>query len=145
MRTKKEFELVTKLFNDGLNKVQIYKITNIPRSTIKDWILKTKKPVYDKSSLLDKIIVNDFIYSYILGLYLGDGYINKTDRAYRIRIALDKKYLKLNEYAKKQLQIFFSDNSVGVVNAEGCINLSVYNKELLLLFPQHGIDRKSVV
>ena len=51
-------------------------------------------------------------YSYILGLYLGDGYINKTARTYRLRIALDKKYSQLNSFAKMNLQTLFPSNKI---------------------------------
>lgn len=81
-------------------------------------------------------------YSYILGLYLGDGYINKTARTYRLRIALDKKYSQLNSFAKMNLQTLFPSNKIGIINFKGHINLSVFSNKLPLLFPQHGSGPK---
>jgi hypothetical protein len=38
-------------------------------------------------------------YSYLLGLYLGDGCISRHPRAWRLRIVLDDKYPKLSKAA----------------------------------------------
>ena len=94
MRKKEEFELVCKLYKAGNNKSQIYRKTNIPRGTIKDWLNNPPKCFSENKKneiIKEKIITNKELrksYSYILGMYLGDGYINKCKRSYRLRISL---------------------------------------------------------
>lgn len=151
MRTKEEYELVCKLYCEGYNKSQIEKETGIPRGTVKDW-LKSKPKNFEKieqdSELKKEIINNRNLhkhYSYILGLYLGDGYINKCKRTFRIRIFLDVKYLNLNNFAKESLEKIFVNNNVNVLNSKNksCICLSIYNSNLNELFPQNGKGKKS--
>jgi len=144
MRTKEEFELVTELKQEGKNNSEISRITKIPRGTVKDWINNPPKHFVDKlnkESIKDALIYNKDMhstYSYLLGLYLGDGYINKCERTFRMRIALDKKYGALNEYAKSRMQELFKENKIGIVNYKNHINISVYNSQITELFPQHG-------
>lgn len=143
MRTREEFELVIQLKQKGKNNSEISRITGIPRGTVKDWINNPPKHfVYglNKKSMKDELVENKEMhstYSYLLGLYLGDGYINKCERTFRMRIALDKKYDALNEYAKSKMEEMFVGNKVGVVNYENHINISVYNSQIAELFPQH--------
>jgi LAGLIDADG-like domain len=91
---------------------------------------------------MEELENNNLIYSYILGLYLGDGYINKMKKTYRMRIFLDKKYPTLIEFVKNKLSKLFSKNKIGIVNGIGCVSISVYNNSLPLIFPQHGFGRK---
>jgi hypothetical protein len=144
MRTKEEYILVKKLHSEGYNNTVISNKTGIPRSTIKDWTNNSPKAFSDKKRIFylkKEIIKNKKLhgaYSYLLGLYLGDGYINKCNRTYRMRIALDKKYIELNDFARANMCKIFVNNKVGEINSEGCIYLSVYNNELQEIFPQHG-------
>jgi hypothetical protein len=161
MRTKEEYENVKKLLDEGLNSIEITKLTGLPSSTIRDWrrrppksltgeiryrdIVDCENCIETLTSVKERIIEDETLhstYSYLLGLYLGDGCISTHPRTYRLRIALDKKYDKLNEYAKKALEKIFIKNSVCVVYAEGCINLSVYYRGLPNVFPHTGKGKK---
>lgn len=82
-------------------------------------------------------------YSYILGLYLGDGYINKMKRTYRLRIFNDIKYDSLNKYIIKNLEKLFLKNKVSTAIRQNTVSIGVYNNYLPILFPQHGKGKKS--
>lgn len=141
MKTNEEYQKVCELFSLGYNKSQISKMLNLDRGTVRKWL--NDKPNHLKTpSLFERVKLNSKTYSYILGLYLGDGYINKTDRAYRLRISLDKKYNILNQYANDKLKELFITNSVFIVDNDTWIDLSVYNKNLPMIFPQIGIGKK---
>jgi DNA-binding transcriptional regulator WhiA len=157
MRTKEEYEKVKILLDEGLNPTDIAKITGLPRRTIYDWKVRPPKSLTGNAqagcqnckdsltSVKERIIANETLhsaYSYLLGLYLGDGCISKHPRTYRLRIALDKKYDKLNDYAKEILTKVFINNTIGVVNREGCIHLSVYYSGLPIVFPHTGEGKK---
>lgn len=158
MRTKEEFETVRKLLDEGLNSIEISNITGVPSPTIREWKQKPPKSLTGETDIVgckncketiisvkERVIADENLhsaYSYLLGLYFGDGCISKHPRTYRLRIALDKKYDKLNRYAKKMLEKVFTKHSVGVVNSKGCISLSVYYRGLPNLFPHVGTGKK---
>ncbi len=152
MKTQKEFDLVMRLKKDGSNNSKISRTTGISRSTVVDWIYRppkhfTGKPCnYSSNVDLKGQIISDKTkheaYSYLLGLYLGDGYINKKIRSYMIRFSLDKKYKKLNDFTKEMLKIIFPDNTIGIIDFKNHIDLSIHNINLPSIFPQHGKGMK---
>jgi DNA-binding transcriptional regulator WhiA len=148
MRTENQYQKAINYYNKGLNKTEISKIIDIPRTTISDWI--KKKPNFEKVIInfnpKDYVTSNNLknTYSYILGLYLGDGYINqmKNKRTYRLRIFNDVKYDNLNKYIISELQKLFFNNKVGFVDSKTWLSIYVYSNKLPLLFPQHGSGKK---
>lgn len=144
MRTYNEINNIFKLKESGLNNCQISRELNIPRTTIASILKREPK---------EKIVINPYnyikdnslesAYSYILGLYLGDGYISKTKRTYRLRIFLDSQYNKLNEYLVNQLQQLFPNNKVTIIKSKhNMIILSVYSNNIPDLFPHIGKGKK---
>jgi hypothetical protein len=132
------YNTVLKMYEDGFNKSFIAKNLSLNRSTVNKW-LKEPLKTDNKNLSIENLENKNKVYSYVLGLYLGDGYINKTDRAYRLRIFLDKKYTTLNSFAKSKLSELFEKNKIGITETKSnCVVLSVYNKNLPTLFPQHG-------
>lgn len=81
-------------------------------------------------------------YAYILGMYLGDGYIAKHPRTYRMRITLDTKYPDIVARCQESASLLYSKNKVSLVPKTGCVEVSWYSKSLPKDFPQHGIGRK---
>jgi hypothetical protein len=81
-------------------------------------------------------------YSYLLGLYLGDGYIVKMDRTYRLRIYNTVQYDNLNKYIICELQKMFMKNKVNYVNFKTYLSIYVYSNNLPIFFPQHGSGKK---
>jgi hypothetical protein len=148
MRTKKEYLKAQQLKNQGLNNSEISKILNIPRPTISGWFntkLKLrKKDVYTlnpKNFIIENNLQNT--YSYILGLYLGDGYINKIKNSYRLRIFNTVEYKLLNKFIINQLGLLFPNNKIGYTDFKTYLSICVYsNKSIPFLFPQHGKGRK---
>ena len=86
----------------GMSKNQLAKNHNLTWSTVNSIINnkgKCKRPLVETNlswALTNIVNVNPNLYCYVLGMYLGDGYINEMWRkgVYRIRISLDNKYLK---------------------------------------------------
>jgi len=83
-------------------------------------------------------------YVYILGLYLGDGWISRHRRGvYRLRIALDARYPGIIEDAAAAMQ----DVRGGTVHVrrrpdKNCSDVSAYWRSWPCLLPQHGTGRK---
>lgn len=82
-------------------------------------------------------------YCYVLGMYLGDGYINEAARkgVFRIRITLDNKHPQIIEECRDELSKLLPDNKVSVTHSSkesSCSDVSCYSRLLPIIFPQHG-------
>jgi hypothetical protein len=83
-------------------------------------------------------------YSYLLGLYLGDGHIShySEHRVPNLMITCDESWPGLMDSCEQAMRAVFPDNSVCRVRKTGCRNVKVYSKHLHCLFPQHGPGKK---
>lgn len=150
MRTEKEYSKAIRFKDAGLNNCQISKALNIPRTTINGWI--KFKPNFEKTDNCtfnpeNYIVENNLqnTYSYILGQYLGDGYINKmkNKKTYRLRIFNTVEYKSLNKFIINQLQILFPKNKIGYTDFKTYLSIHVYSNKLIpFLFPQDGKGKK---
>lgn len=87
-------------------------------------------------------------YAYVLGLYLGDGYINLQTPAYgvyKLRITQDVKYQHLVEEHRKALETIFEGNRAAVYHHKNSNAIDVYIHSQLIgvLFPQRGSGPKN--
>ncbi|MFD4610200.1 helix-turn-helix domain-containing protein [Streptomyces sp. NPDC088337] len=83
-------------------------------------------------------------YSYLLGLYLGDGHISHYSghRVPNLMITCSETWAGLMDDCERAMRAVFPDNSVCRVRRTGCRNVKVYSKHLHCMFPQHGPGRK---
>lgn len=147
MRSADEFVEVVKLIAVGLNDCAISRETGIPRPTVRDWRRRPPKRLLLPASSLCGIDHNFAAlpaseYSYLLGLYLGDGDISRSKRVWRLRITLDKKYPAIIDSCRHAIQTVMPGQRTGLVAKKGCVQVSLYSKHWPCLFPQHGPGRK---
>ncbi|MBL1106170.1 helix-turn-helix domain-containing protein [Streptomyces sp. 5-8] len=83
-------------------------------------------------------------YSYLLGLYLGDGHIShySAHRVPNLMVTCGESWPGLLDECELAMRTVFPDNSVCQVRRTGCRNVKVYSKHLECLFPQHGPGKK---
>ncbi len=83
------------------------------------------------------------LYSYLYGLYLGDGcvYLHKKG-VYGLMIALDMKYPKLINEVYESLSTFHNNKVQTRIRYVNCCNLTIYGKYINVLFPKFGIGNK---
>ncbi|MEU1192863.1 helix-turn-helix domain-containing protein [Streptomyces sp. NPDC005859] len=83
-------------------------------------------------------------YSYLLGLYLGDGHIiqNRAMRVPSLSISCADAHPGLMDECERAMRSVFSGNSVCRVRRKGCHEVKLYSKHLWCLFPQHGPGKK---
>ena len=83
-------------------------------------------------------------YSYLLGLYLGDGHIShySEHRVPNLMVTCADSWPGLMDDCEQAMRAVFPDNSVCRVRRTGCRNVKVYSKHLHCLFPQHGPGKK---
>jgi hypothetical protein len=94
--------------------------------------------------LCDDIELDRAAYSYLLGLYLGDGHISHyaQHRVPSLMITCDDAWPGLMDLAEAALRAVFPHNATCRVRSKGCHNVKVYFKHLDCLFPQHGPGKK---
>lgn len=154
-----KYEAVMEMLSTGIKISEIALATGINRSTISNWkqrngrnLIKTVSHDGEGADRYLKTFIGDMNesrrldYSYLLGLYLGDGCIYKLPKTYKLTITLDKKYGALNDYTISAFSRFFEkpayvfDRSLhGRGNA---IDIITHSCTLPVIFPQHGIGRK---
>jgi len=79
-------------------------------------------------------------YSYLLGLYLGDGYVDW--RTNQLVIACDAGYPELIEDCWAAMQLASPGCHIGFYRTLGCIRVVGGSRLWLTAFPQHGPGRK---
>ena len=82
-------------------------------------------------------------YAYLLGLYLGDGFLTRGRRdVYALWLACCDEWPGLLAAAKKAMSAVMPTSSVCSVQHPGCTMVKSYSKHWPCLFPQHGPGRK---
>ncbi|MER7953343.1 helix-turn-helix domain-containing protein [Streptomyces sp. NPDC096030] len=82
-------------------------------------------------------------YSYLLGLYLGDGCISDHPRGgHHLRIACADAWPGLIEACREAIMAVRPEGSVCVLQKQGCVMVTSYGRHWTCLFPQHGPGKK---
>ncbi len=144
MRSAAEFSTVQRLIASGMNDCAISRQTGIPRTTICGW--RRRPPTMrtrDSRCNHDFTSLPAAAYSYLLGLYLGDGCISKHPRAWRLRIVLDAKYPGIIDRCCEAINTVMPGQHAAVLHCVSkCVEVSLYSTHWPCLFPQHGPGKK---
>lgn len=150
MRTRQEVDRVMALRAEGLNAGEIGRLTGIPRGTVRDW-LAGRTPEFGPPDnprrscpvcRADPLSLPRAAYTYLLGLYLGDGCLSTHPRGvYKLRISCADAYPELMRRCEQAITEVLP-NKVGRVERVGCTELYAFSKHWICLFPQHGPGRK---
>jgi hypothetical protein len=150
-RPRKDVEAVRDLLGQELPIAEVARQVGVARATVRDWASKGLDDVV--SARIDRCDgpcdfcyyvrhLTETTYAYLLGLYLGDGYIATHPRGvYKLRIYQDNKYPLLIHQCMIAMR-WVLPNTVGIVQAEGCKEIYSFSKHWPCLFPQHGPGRK---
>lgn len=143
MRTRQEVDRVMALRAEGLNACEIGRRTGIPRGTVRDWLAGRipdfGSPDNPRGSCpvcrADAPRLPQAAYTYLLGLYLGDGCLSAHPRgAYKLRISCANAYPELMRRCEQAITEVLP-NKVGRVRAVGCAELYAFSKHWICLFP----------
>jgi hypothetical protein len=154
VRSRAEVAFVLELVRAEWNDCQIARETGIPRRTILDWRngripdfdrVRTRPSPYARSCAVcggDAMTLPQAPYTYLLGLYLGDGSIAAYPRdVFRLRIVCADAYPGLI----RQCEVAMAEvlpNRVSRTPKIGCTEVAAYSKHWPCLFPQHGPGKK---
>ena len=154
MRSPDEVALVERLAAEGLNPCQVARVSGIPRGTVRDWLVGRGPPgIRDGADCCSRCgharhsrtPLDQPTYSYLLGMYLGDGCISTMPRGvYRLRIACDGEYPSIIEEVAAAIGKIVPVSKVGIQRRKGsgCVEVYSYSKAWPCLFPQHGSGPK---
>jgi Homeodomain-like domain len=154
MRHEREVAQVLAFARQGLNNCEISRRTGIPRETVRDWV-QGRPPRREKAGSAGPRVgctrcggpehafeeLPERAYSYLLGVYLGDGFLARSRRGvYRLRITLDNRYPGIIAESRAAAQAVLPTNQVGVQRrlGQGCSEVYVFSKTLICLSPQHA-------
>jgi hypothetical protein len=153
MRSQADYLSVAELLSRGLSDCAVARATGVPRSTVRDWRREVSPRRRDAASTCERCGHPEHdpnqlpwpSYAYLRGMYLGDGDISRNRRTWRLRITLDLSWPCIMSECTDAMKAIFLQNSVSLYRAhlsKRCAVASVYSKQLVCLFPQHGGGRK---
>jgi hypothetical protein len=140
------------LVRDGLSNAETARRLGVPAGTVGYWLHSDRArrgvaPVGAADRPCPRCDGRDLdtpAYSYLLGLYLGDGYIvqHSAHRSPSLVITCDASWPGLIDAAEAAVRAVFPHNRTCRVRRTGCVDVKVYSNHLPCLFPQHGVGRK---
>jgi hypothetical protein len=131
----------------GWTDLAIARELGIARSTLRAWRAGTDAMMTACPRCWQRarpVIMTPADYAYLLGVYLGDGYIVDTPRTQRLRISCDVAHPSVLAEIGTALERTFLWSKVCRVTADdGATTVwSVYSRHLRCLFPQAGPGKK---
>jgi hypothetical protein len=128
----------------GVRPGEIARRLSIPRETIVGWVSGRTPRVREDARLPPASVDLPDCYAYLLGLYLGDGWISAHPRGvYKLRIVLDAKYPQIIAECATAIAALMPGNKVGTrLSATNYVEIYGYSKRWPAYFPQHGSGMK---
>lgn len=137
------------LISQGFSRNSVSKQTGISRAAIRSWLNRIEPLGYNRGAECPRCSDtprppdDPAAYSYLLGLYLGDGCISASKRGvYSLRIACADAWPGLIEACTKAVQTARPANKVCKVPSPGCQYVTSFSKHWPCFFPQHGPGKK---
>jgi hypothetical protein len=143
MRSAADVQAVFDLLEQGLSHAEISRRTGVSRAAIRDWRLRGRAAVEQRSSIDHSTCVaaatrHPAAYAYLLGQYLGDGCISPMARGvHRLRVTCCHAYPELMSECALAMRIV-CPNKVGSLPRQGCNELYSDWKHWPCAFPQAG-------
>ena len=86
--------------------------------------------------------LDEAAYAYLLGMYLGDGYLSASGATACLQVALDESYPRIIEECDAAISVLLPHARVARYKRQGSVRLQVSSRQLLQMIPQHGPGRK---
>jgi hypothetical protein len=153
VRSRGELSEALRLCQLGHSDREVEEQTGVPRRTVSDWRRGHGRTQFRLRNDPDDSChrAHSFSelppapYAYLLGIYLGDGYISRGRRGvWRIRITLDSAYPEIISECCATLDTIFPGQHARPTTRRDsrCVDVSMWSKHWPCLIPQHGAGRK---
>ncbi|GGP76518.1 helix-turn-helix domain-containing protein [Streptosporangium pseudovulgare] len=134
----------------GLNDRQVAEICGVSLGAVQKWRTGVRRAREEEDGRklrscprCHNRILDEEAYSYLLGLYLGDGHIALCRKGvYQLSLSCCDSWPGLIEEAAKTLAAVMPTSSVSRRQKTGCTEVKSLSKHWACLFPQHGPGRK---
>ncbi|MEV5378754.1 hypothetical protein AB0L26_22690 [Streptomyces nondiastaticus] len=135
------------LVNQGRSLNSVSKQTGISRAALRAWQARIEPLLRTTNcSMCDsdpRPPQDHAAYSYLLGLYLGDGCLSAGQRGvFALRIACADAWPGLINSCREAMQHIRPESRVWIVQKQGCVMVTSTSKHWPCLFPQHGPGKK---
>jgi hypothetical protein len=136
------------LMRRGVTNRVVAERLGVPRGTVGWWRRedrRTRGEVFRRPHDCPRCEGRDFdhkAYSYLLGLYLGDGHIISKVKQHTLSIYLDDAYPGLIDAAEAAMRDVMPGPCVGRRQKTGCTEVKSYTMHWTCMFPQHGPGKK---
>jgi len=139
------------LLRGGTMNADVARQLNVPVGTIGKWLHLDRAKrgecpgrLVPKCPRCDDQPLDEVAYAYLLGLYLGDGYIVQWSghRSPSLVITCDDSWPGLMDDSERAMRAVFPSNSVCRARKVGCHDVKLSSNHLRCLFPQHGPGKK---
>jgi hypothetical protein len=144
MRMREEVRAVMRLAEQGLSAGAIARHTGVPATTVARWVSgrppRFDDPAADTCQGCGHGTHDDLdgaAYSYVLGLYLGDGHLATFPRTKCLRIYLDRRYPGIVRSCAEAVARVLPLNRVSVHGSPACAIVQCYSRQWTCLLPQH--------
>ncbi|MFE6749664.1 helix-turn-helix domain-containing protein [Kitasatospora purpeofusca] len=152
MTTNSVREQAVHLLRGGMTNAAVARRFGVPPGTVSWWKHQDRRkhgtcPGRKRSTCLHCYgdALDRPAYSYLLGLYLGDGHIllpNEYRRTSSLQITCDEKWPGVMDSVEHAMRQVLPTNSPCRVRRTGCRDVKVYSNHLPCYFPQHGPGKK---
>lgn len=151
MRPAEDVNRVMTLIAAGISDREVSRITGIPRTTVRDWrhgvrddTMRHRMSTGRCPGAHDFSTLPSRAYAYLLGVYLGDGYLARCrGGVWQLRISTDALYPGIIDECRTAMEtIMVGQRAHLLARTLRCIVVSMYSKHWVCLFPQHGPGRK---
>ncbi|MFF7329300.1 helix-turn-helix domain-containing protein [Streptomyces sp. NPDC008150] len=137
------------LLRDGIRNADVARLLSVPVGTVGYW-KHTDRAARGECPgrhgppcpRCDGRPLDEAAYSYLLGLYLGDGHVVEGRRAAVLSVTCCETWPGLREECAAAMRAVFPANRVWEHRRTGCRDVRVCSRHVLCLFPQHGAGRK---
>ena len=134
---------------DGVPNHIISTKLSVPSGTVAWWIHEDRRqhgqlPVHvaDTCPVAEGPPNDSAVYSYVLGLYLGDGHIVSKKKQHHLSIYCCDGWPGLMNEAESSLKLLIPGRSTSRVRRTGCTEVKSYSRHWPCLLPQHGPGMK---
>ncbi len=147
MRSRHDVQVVQELCASGLSDSDVARRTGVPRSTVLRW-RRTGSPVRNSEPcpICDRHAPPPAReYAYLLGLYLGDGWIGAHPRdVHRLNVYLDASYPDIIAACARAMEAVRPGQTADqyAKPTASMVIVRMYSRHWPCFFPQHGPGKK---